>query len=100
MPLDVEAAATLVADDDGLLETDDTEENSAARATRTDPPAVETGETRAEAPLSEAPLSETARSEAPRSTALAGRLIAERYRLVARLGEGAHGEVWVADDLV
>ncbi|WP_437504203.1 protein kinase domain-containing protein [Sorangium sp. So ce1099] len=32
--------------------------------------------------------------------AQAGRLIVGRYRLVQRLGAGAHGEVWAADDLV
>jgi hypothetical protein len=29
-----------------------------------------------------------------------GRILADRYRLVERLGEGAHGEVWTVDDLV
>src|SRR5262245_7684243 len=29
-----------------------------------------------------------------------GRVIAGRYRLIAHLGAGGHGEVWSADDLV
>ncbi|WP_437627889.1 protein kinase domain-containing protein [Sorangium sp. So ce1151] len=32
--------------------------------------------------------------------ALPGRTFAGRYRLVERLGEGSHGEVWTADDLL
>ncbi|XXX78722.1 serine/threonine-protein kinase [Sorangium sp. So ce134] len=32
--------------------------------------------------------------------ALTGRVFADRYRLVERLGAGSHGEVWTADDLL
>ncbi|WP_437287594.1 protein kinase domain-containing protein [Sorangium sp. So ce406] len=42
-------------------------------------------------------------AQAPEETgceAQPGRLVADRYRLVGRLGAGAHGEVWAAEDTV
>src|SRR5690348_15028426 len=84
MPSRVDLAATLTISDESQAERDVAEprptstlEKSSAPLDRPAPPAP--------------PLPEEAEP---------GRILADRYRLVERLGAGAHGEVWAVDDLV
>ncbi|WP_437586794.1 protein kinase domain-containing protein [Sorangium sp. So ce1000] len=80
--------------DDTLLPTTQRDDNpQAVGAARERLPGA--GGTRASAEAS-APSQAAPRGEESQL----GRVIAGRYRLVERLGVGAHGEVWAADDLV
>ncbi|WP_437657783.1 protein kinase domain-containing protein [Sorangium sp. So ce1182] len=73
------------------------DEGASARATLT---VDETTDGRSLGELRTARASEPPQAEAASAEAQPGRLLADRYKLVERLGEGAHGEVWAAEDIV